>query len=136
VFEQIENKKVVTGSFYRRAHERPMKACFRSVEVALLCGLPLINYCYVVVFWLLASVAHGEWVQPGVNDPKGFFMGIPSAVEVLLMMLSFSVAPFVIYLGVKRGNTAIYAFCYLLSLLLGIILFRLDLWQITTWIAD
>ena len=113
-----------------------MKACFRSVEVALVCGLPLINHCYGVAFWLLVSAAHGEWVQPGVNDLKGFFMGIPSAVEVLLMMLSFSVAPFVIYLGVKRGNIATYSLCYLVSFLLGIVLFRLDLWQITTWISD
>lgn len=90
----------------------------------------------MVAFWLLASAAHGEWVQPGVNDPKGFFMGIPFALEVLLMMLSFSVAPFVIYLGVKRDNIAIYFFCYLVSFLLGIVLFRLDLWQITAWIAD
>ena len=112
------------------------KACFRPVEVALVCGLPLIHYCYIVVSRLLASAVHGEWVEPGVNDLKVFLMGIPSTIEVMLMMLSFSVAPFVIYLGVKRGNTAIYAFCYLLSLLLGIILFRLDLWQITTWIAD
>ncbi|MDA7512814.1 hypothetical protein OAH23_12420 [Verrucomicrobia bacterium] len=136
MFGQIENRKVGTGSFYRRSHERSTKACFRSVEVALVCGLPLINCCYVVAFWLLASAVHGEWVQPGVNDPKGFFMGIPFALEVLLMMLSFSVAPFVIYLGVKRDNIAIYFFCYLVSFLLGIVLFRLDLWQITAWIAD
>jgi hypothetical protein len=136
VFDQIENRKVGTGSSYRRAPETSTKAFFRSLEVALLCGLPLINYGYVVAFWLLASAVHGEWVQPGVNDPKGFLMGIPSAVAVLLMMLSFSVAPFVIYLGVKRDNIAIYSFCYVVSLLLGIVLFRLDLWQITTWITD
>ena len=112
------------------------KACFRPVEVALVCGLPLIHYCYVVVFWLLASAVHGEWVEPGVNDPKVFLMGIPSTIEVMLMMLSFSVAPFVIYLGVRRDNIAVYLFFYVVSFLLGIVLFRLDFWQITTWIAD
>ena len=136
VFDQIENRKAGTGSSHRRAPEMSTKACFRPVEVALVCGLPLIHYCYVVVFWLLASAVHGGWVQPGVNDPKVFFAGIPSALEVLLMMLSFSAAPLAIYLGVKRDNIATYFFCYLVSFLLGIVLFRLDLWQITTWITD
>ena len=112
------------------------KACFRPVEVTLVCGLPLIHYCVVVVLWLLASAVHGEWFQPGVNDPKVLLLGIPSTIEVMLMMLSFSVAPFVIYLAVRRDNIAIYFFFYVVSFLLRVVLFRLDFWQITTWIAD
>jgi len=41
------------------------------------CGMPLICYCNVFVFWLLASAAKEHWAQPLVNDPKGFLFGIP-----------------------------------------------------------
>ena len=39
--------------------------------------MPLICYCNVFVFWLLASAAKEHWAQPLVNDPKGFLFGIP-----------------------------------------------------------
>lgn len=69
------------------------------------CGMPLISYCYVLVFWLLASAALGHWAQPGSNDPKGFFFGIPSLIGIILMLLSFAVAPLAFFLGYKKRKT-------------------------------
>lgn len=100
------------------------------------CGMPLINYCYVLVFWLLASAALGEWARPGEHDPKGFFFGIPAALEVVLTLLSFSVAPLVLFLGHRRGQIVMHALAYGVCLILEIVLFRLNIHQITTWIAD
>jgi len=102
----------------------------------IVCGLPLINYYYVLVFWLLASATLGAWARPGEHDPKGFLFGIPAAFEIILMVLSFSVAPLVLFLGHRRGKLAMHAVAYGVCLILAIVLFRLDIHQITTWIAD
>ena len=100
------------------------------------CGMPLINYCYVFLFWLAASASLGHWARPGLNDPKGFFFGIPAALEVILMLFSFSVLPLVLYLGYRHRKIVIYTVIYFACLIVGIALFRMDILQITTWIAD
>jgi len=100
------------------------------------CGMPLIHFCYVVTFWLLASVALGHWAQPGANDPKGFLFGIPAAIGIILMLLSFAVAPLVVFLGFKRHKTVLHLLAYGVCMGLSIALFRLDILQITNWIAD
>lgn len=100
------------------------------------CAMPLICYGYVVVFWVLASAALGEWARPGIHDPGDFFFGIPLAIEMVLMLLSFSAAPIVFFLGQRRGKIAIHFVAYFGCLALAIVLFRLDILQITTWITD
>lgn len=100
------------------------------------CGMPLIHYCYVFVFWLLASTALGQWAHPNANDPKGFFFGIPVFIGNILLLGSFAVAPFAVYLGYKRLKTVTHVAAYGVCLGLSICLFRIDLFQITTWIAD
>ena len=100
------------------------------------CGMPLINYCYVLAFWLLASAALGSWAQPNLNDPKGFLFGIPALVGVVLTLASFAVAPLVIFIGYRRQKTLEHVVTYVVCLGLSISLFRLDILQITSWIAD
>ena len=100
------------------------------------CGMPLFHYCYVLAFWLLASAALGHWAQPNVNDPKGFLYGIPVKIGIILMLLSLAVAPVVVYLGLKRRRALIHVVAYMVCLSLWIMLFRIDLLKITTWIAD
>ena len=91
--------------------------------------MPLIHYCYVLLFWLLASAALGQWAQPGIHDPKGFFFGIPAIFGIILMMLSFAVAPLVLFLGYKRSKLVLHALAYAICLCLEIVLFRLDIQQ-------
>ena len=100
------------------------------------CCMPLIHYCYVLVFWLLASAALGHWVQPNVNDPKGFLFGIPQLIGIILMLLSFAVAPLAVFIGYKRGKTVTHVVAYGFCLGISIFLFRRDVLQITTWLAD
>ena len=100
------------------------------------CGMPLISYCYVFFFWLLASSALGHWAQPGVNDPKGFLFGVPLFVHGILMLASFVVAPLAFFIGYKRKKTVTHVVAYGSCLGLSIFLFKLDVLQITTWIAD
>jgi hypothetical protein len=100
------------------------------------CGMPLICYCYVFVFWLLASAAPGHWAQPNVNDPKGFLFGIPQFIGIILMVASFAVAPLVVFLGYQRRKTVTHVVAYGFCLGLSVFLFRRDVLQITTWIAD
>ena len=107
--------------------------CSASIAV---CAAPLIHYLYVVMFWLLASATLGHRAQPGVNDPKDFFFGIPAALGLILMLLSFAVAPLALFLGYRRGKMLAYLLAYGACLVLSIVLFRADILQITTWIAD
>jgi hypothetical protein len=100
------------------------------------CGMPLIHFCYVLVFWLLASATLGHWAQPNVNDPKGFLFGIPLVIGIILMLVSFAVAPLAVFLGYKRRKTVTHVVAYVVCLGFSIGLFRLDILQITTWIAD
>jgi hypothetical protein len=114
-----------------------MKTNWKLTAVSIAaCGMPLISYCYILAFWLLASAALGHWAQPGVNDPKGFLFGIPSLIGTVLMLFSFAVAPLAFHLGYKRHRTVPHVLAYAVCLVLSIMLFRIDLFQITTWIAD
>ena len=100
------------------------------------CGMPLISYCYVLVFWLLASAALGHWAQPGVNDPKGFLFGAPLFIGEILMAVSFAVVPLAFFIGYNRKKTVTHVVAYGSCLGISIFLFRCDVLQITTWIAD
>ena len=100
------------------------------------CALPLIHFLYVVTFWLLASAALGQWAQPSVNDPKDFFFGIPAMLGVILMIMSFAVAPLVAFVGHKRGKLVRHLLAYTACFVFSVALFRADILQITTWIAD
>lgn len=100
------------------------------------CFLPLIHYLYVLLFWLLASGLLGEWARPGQNDPKGFLWGIPQLVHIVLLLLSFSVAPLVVLAGSLRGKVLRYLLIYVICLLGSVFLFRQDYGSITSWIAD
>jgi len=108
----------------------------RAFASIVACGMPLIYYSYVLLFWLLASVALGEWARPHVHDPKDFFFGVPATFGIVLMLLSFAIAPLVVFLGHRRGTVAIHALAYGTCLMLAIVLFRMDINQITTWLAD
>jgi len=100
------------------------------------CAMPVIHYLYVVLFWLLARAALGHWPEPGANDPKGFFFGIPATLGIILMLMSFAVVPFIVFLGYRRHKLPVYLAAYAASLVISILLFRADILQITTWIAD
>lgn len=107
-----------------------------SVFAGVACSLPLINYAYIWVFWLLASISMGEWLRPSIHDPKDFFFGIPLYISNALMLMSFAVAPLVIAIGYYRGRVARYVLTYTICFSLSIVLFRLDLLDITMWICD
>jgi hypothetical protein len=100
------------------------------------CALPLISYFYVVFFWLFANVSLGQWAMPGMHDPKDILFGIPLFVHIVLMLLSLAVAPLVFALGRWRRKLGQQVLAYVTCLILSLLLFRLDLYQVTTWIAD
>lgn len=107
----------------------------RGVRV-FLCVLPLVHYLYVVLFWLAASAALRQPVQPGLHDPSSFAFGIPHAVHMVLMLSSLAVAPIVVTMGYRQRSMALYLGGYGICLVLMFVLFRADYAQITTWIAD
>ena len=110
----------------------------RPLRYALACmfALPLISYLYALLFWLMASVVLGEWARPGVHDPKRFLFGVPLSLHVILMLSSFAVAPLVCVIGFRCGKLWQYVISYTTCLALSIVLFRLDLFEVSTWIAD
>jgi hypothetical protein len=98
--------------------------------------LPLINYMYVVVFWCATCVLLGEVVRPGTHDPKDVLSSVPYNLHLALMVAAFCVFPLVVFVGYKcRKMVAIWAL-YAISFAISIVLFRLDLLEISTWIAD
>ncbi|NND96751.1 MAG: hypothetical protein HKN47_05410 [Pirellulaceae bacterium] len=102
----------------------------------VVCGLPLISVAYVWVFWLLASVSLGQRARPGIHDPGGFLFGIPMYLHVVLMLFSFAIAPVALFVGHWRRSLLWHAIAYIFCLILAIVLFRADILQATTWIAD
>lgn len=103
---------------------------------ALLCGMPLVSYAYVCLFWLGASVSLGQWARPGIHDPSQFFLGIPHLIHMGLMLAVFAVAPVVVVQGFRRHRLLRYVAAYFVCLAGTIILYRADLFSITMWIAD
>ena len=101
-----------------------------------LSALPLINYFYVLLFWIVACFLLGEWVRPGTHDPTEFLSGVPYALHVALMLSSFGVLPFVFVIGYKSGKFWQLLALYITSLSISLLLFRLDLMEVSTWIAD
>jgi hypothetical protein len=102
----------------------------------VLCTLPLISYLFVVLFWLMASWSLGKWAIPSIHDPGDFLFGIPLYLHAILMCLSFAVAPVALAFGHWRGKLSLHALAYSACMIASILLFRLDLYQVTTWIAD
>ena len=113
----------------------PLSQPLRFSSVVL-CTLPLISYLFVVLFWFLASLSLGEWAIPSIHDPKDFLFGIPLYVHVILMCSSFAVAPLAFAIGHQRRKLSRHVITYSACLIVSILLFRLDLYQITTWLAD
>jgi len=103
---------------------------------ACVAALPLVSYLYALLFWLMASVVLGEWARPGVHDPKSFLSGVPLSLHVILMLSSFAVAPLGCLIGFRCGKLWQYVISYATCLALSIVLFRLDLFEVSTWLAD
>ena len=110
----------------------------RMLRYAGVCmsALPVISYLYVLLFWLMASFVLGEWARPGVHDPKRFLFGVPLSLHLILMLSSFAVAPLVCVIGFRCGKLWHHVISYTTCLALSIVLFRLDLFEVSTWIAD
>jgi len=102
----------------------------------MVCSLPLLHYLYAWLFWILASIALGRWVEPGRDDPKGFWFGVPLYLHLFWMIMDFAVAPLVLVLGYWRNRLALHALIYLGSLLAAVCLFRMNLACVTDWLAD
>jgi hypothetical protein len=101
-----------------------------------LCCLPLLSYGYICVFWLAGSLVRGEWIEPGRPDPKTLFLGIPEFVSVILIVAIFAEFPAIIWLGLVQRKLRIYFTLYAANLGSAVLLFRLNFWNITTWITD
>ena len=103
----------------------------------LLCGMPLIHYLFTLFFYVCASVSLGEWANTmGMHDPKGFFGGIPVCLAIILMLLSFSVAPLVFYVGYREQRIARHLLIYGISLALCSYLYRAVTPWLGSWIVD
>ena len=100
------------------------------------CGMPMIHFLYVLLFWLYACGSLGEIAIPGAHDPKSFLFGIPHLLSQLMMLASFAVLPFVVLLGRIHHHIGSHVLSYAVCLALSITLFRVNFFQITTWIAD
>lgn len=103
----------------------------------IICCSPLLNYCYALMFWLLASASEGKWLrQGGGPDPINFFDGIPLGLHRLLTILSMSLAPVLLFVFFRRKTLVIYVLFYSACLAIAIALFRLDIWGMPNWLAD
>jgi len=103
----------------------------------LLCATPLIHYLFTLSFYVCASLSLGEWANTmGMHDPKGFLGGIPAFLSVILMILSFSVAPFVGFVGYRKKKIACYMALYGVFLTVDVFLFRIATPWLGTWIGD
>ena len=103
----------------------------------LVCGIPLIHYLFTLLFYVCSSMSLGQWADTmGGDDPKSFFAGIPHFLSIILMMLSFAVAPLVVLVGLVKKRLALYLSCYLMCLALALGLFRLVTPWLGTWIMD
>ena len=103
----------------------------------IICCSPLLNYCYALMFWLLASASEGKWLrQGGGPDPINFFDGPPLGLHRLLTILSMSLAPVLLFVFFRRKTLVIYVLFYSACLAIAIALFRLDIWGMPNWLAD
>ena len=103
----------------------------------LLCGMPLIHYMFTLFFYACVSISLGEWADTmGGDDPKAFCAGIPAFLSTILMILSFSVAPLVVFVGHRKKKLVQYLFMYSIALLLCIALFRFATPWLGTWMLD
>lgn len=101
-----------------------------------LSGMPLIHYGFTLLFYCCVSFSLGSWAETmGGHDPKSFFGGIPHIISILLLLLSYAIAPAVIILSWHKkaiGFVLVYAF----SLVLNLVLFRLATPWLAIWIMD
>ena len=104
--------------------------------VILINYLPLFCYFCLLLLWMVSSVMLGHWAKPTINDPKDFLLGIPAFLFLILMLLPFAVFPLILLLGRKKDKYTFSFIIYSITLVLSLILYRLDLFQITTWIMD
>lgn len=118
------------------ASASPADTLWSSLAAVGVCGLPLIHYGYVWLFWWTWGVFRGEPIQPGLNDPSDCLGGWPYTFHIVLLMASFSVGPLAVLLGLSRRRGILYGSAYVAALVLMIVLFRLDYWQLGSWISD
>ena len=101
-----------------------------------LSGMPLIHYGFTLLFYCCVSFSLGSWAETmGGHDPKSFFGGIPHIISILLLLLSYAIAPAVIILSWHKkaiGFVLVYAF----SLVLNLVLFKLATPWLAIWIMD
>ena len=103
----------------------------------LICCTPLFHYVFTLLFYVAVSFSLGEWANTiGAHDPKSFLGGIPHAISMILMVLSFAMGPLVIYLGFKRRRMGSYLSVYVLALASDLLLFRIVTPQLGIWILD
>ena len=119
----------------------PMNEPAKSVSISwpamLLCGMPLIYYLFTLLFYVCSSMSLGQWADTmGGDDPKSFFAGIPACLSIILMILSFAVAPLVVFVGYRKKRFTGNLLLYSISLALCIILFRLVTPWLGMWIMD
>ena len=105
--------------------------------IMLICCIPLFHYIFTLLFYVGVSCSLGEWANTiGAHDPKSFLGGIPHAISMILMVLSFAMGPLVIYLGFKRRRMGSCLSVYVLALASDLLLFRIVTPQLGMWILD
>ena len=103
----------------------------------LFCAAPLIHYAFTLLFYACASISLGEWADTtGAHDPKAFLGGIPAFLSIILLLLSFAVAPLVGFLGYRKRRMALYMLLYGIALALDVALFRVVTPWLGAWIGD
>ncbi len=116
---------------------KPDEAFRAQWLVMLICCIPLFHYVFTLLFYLGVSCSLGEWANTeGAHDPKSFLGGIPYWISGILMMLSFSMGPLVIYLGFKRKKMWFCLSGYVLALASDLLLFNLATPWLGMWILD
>ena len=104
--------------------------------VILINYLPLFCYFCILLFWMASSVMLGHWANLSIYDPKDFLMGIPAFLSLILMLLPFAVFPVILLLRRSKDKDSFSFSIYSITFILSLILYRLDLFQITAWIMD
>ena len=108
---------------------------FPKSSIAL-CAVPVFNYLFVCAHWIVASAMVGEPARQGMIGPDKVLLGIPYVIGIGLMLLSIAVAPAVVFVGNRRNSVVQHIVAYGACFAASVILFRLDIMHMTTWIAD
>ena len=97
-------------------------------------AMPIIFLLFSLTFYSLYSLSIGQPVMPYVNDPKDFFFGIPLFVSQALMIFSFAIFPFVVYLTIQKSK--IHIGIYVFSMIILFAFFNSGVLQLGDWLGD